>query len=405
VWKHLRAADATGPRYAGRRPAFAICAILLFLIPAAGFYYGNSITSAQVSPLGSQIVQSIITNPSNPVSPPLTSTTSTETVTSTQTLTTLISTEVNQTPTVVTSSVVTTSVVTSVVVTSAPTSSPYPFYARSLILNTLVIFVGGILLGWGPLAFAIGVIGLLVLFRRALIGRELRYSVLLLAAVVALGSYFVVSYIFGSDPSYFSFANYSTIIRFSDTALPAFFLTAPIALGIIAKKKRRLMWYAAAIVAFLLIAVPVYESYAASNITYVGANPFALGYRTQAVLIRDYINQNLSGQPVTILGVPYGWAFTPGVQDLHQTHVYYFSPGPGLANITAASFASLRLSTFYVFVDSPTDIASNAPWLSPFLNSTVGQGSITGVPYSVVDRATTIENPSFQLIRVDVVWG
>jgi len=390
TWRHLRKVGApTLERAGGRRFVLAICAILLFAGPAAAFYLGNSATSSQLSSLGPQIAQSVISNPSNAVI--TTTSTSTETVTTTQTVT-----ELNTT-------VTTSSVVTSIV--TLRHTSPSPFYGKSLLLNTLVIFVGGILLGWGPVAFLIGAIGLAALFRRALIGRESRSGLILLAVLVALGSYFVVSYIFASDPNYFSFQNYSTIIRFSDTALPAFFLTAPIALGIIAKKKGRLRWYGAAIVGFLVVAVPVYQSLAASNVAYVGANPFALGYRTEAVLIRDYINQNLSGQDVTILGVPYGWVFTPGIQDLHQTQVYAFSAGPGIANITADGFASLRPPTFYVFENGPASIASGAPWLTPLLNSSVGQGSINGVPYTVVDRAPVINNPSFQLIKINLVWG
>ena len=390
AWRHLREAGPMAAKQGrGRRYLLAACAIILFAGPAAAFYYGNGATSSQVSPLGPQIAQSVIANPSNVVI--TTTSTSTATIASTQTVVHSNST------TVVTSNVTT-------IVTLLHTS-PSPFYGKFLLLNTVVIFVGGILLGWGPVAFGIGAIGLAVLFRRALIGRQSRSTLLLLAALCALGSYFVVSYIFASDPNYFSFQNYSTIIRFSDTALPAFFLTAPVALGIVAKKKGRLRLYLAAIVGFLVIAVPVYQSLAASNVAYVGANPFALGYRTQAVVVRDYINENLSGRNVTILGVPYGWVFTPGVQDLRQTQVYDFAAGPGIANISADSFAALRLPTFYIFVNGPNSIASSAPWLTPLLNSTAGQGSIDAVSYTVVDREVVINDPSFQLVRVDVLWG
>ena len=389
-WKHFREAGSTRPGFGrGGRPILGVFAILLFLLPAASFYYGNSVTSSQVSSLGPQIVSSIVSNPPNAVSPP-----STETVTST----------VTSTSTAVVNSSTTTNVVTSVTSSVVTSSQSYPFYARSLLLNTLVIFTGGILLGWGPLAFVIGVVGLLLLLRRAVIGRELSYTLLLLAVLIALGSYFVVSYIFGSDPTYFSFTNYSTIIRFSDTALPAFFLTAPIALGVLAKRRKGLMLYAAVIIIFLVAAVPVYQNYAASNIRYVGANPFAFGYHTDAVLIRNYMHQDLSGQTVTMIGVPYGWVFTPGVQDLSRVTVYDFTSNPVLPHLDSGNFTSMHLATFFVLIYDSATIDHDAPWLGPFINSTIQSGSIEGSSYTITGRSVVFETSAFQLLSVSLIW-
>jgi len=403
-WKHFREADLNGPGYSRgrRRPVLGVIAILLFLLPAASFYYGNSATSSQVSSLGPQIVSSIVSNPANAVSPPSTETV-TSTVTSTSTSVTMVTNVVNQTTTVTSSTV--TNLVTRVTSSVVTSTQSYPFFARSLILNTLVIFAGGILLGWGPLAFVIGAIGLLLLLRRAVIGRELSYALILLAVLIALGSYFVVSYIFGNDPSYFSFTNYSTIIRFSDTALPAFFLTAPIALGVVAKRRKGLMLYAAVIIIFLVAAVPVYQNYAASNIRYVGANPFAFGYHTDAVLIRNYMHQNLPGQTVTMIGVPYGWVFTPGVQDLSRVTVYDFTSNPALPHLDSGNFTSTRLATFFVLIYDSATIDHDAPWLAPFINSTIQSGSIEGSSYTITGRSLVFETSAFQLLQVSLAWA
>ncbi|MDA4122237.1 MAG: hypothetical protein OK456_03540 [Thaumarchaeota archaeon] len=386
---HFRKSKAPQAKYGGRRRhLLAICSILLFLVPAAIFYYEDSATSAQVSSLGPQIIQTVLTNPANQ------GTSSTETVTSTST-STYISVTLNHTTTVTTTTVV--SSVTTV-------EQPQPSYATHLITNTLVIFAGGILLGWGPLAFGIGLAGLLLVLRRAVFGRDLSYLFLLLITLIALGSYLIVSYIFGYDQSYFSFTNYSTIIRFSDTALPAFFLTAPIALGVIAKRKKGLVIYAAVIIIFLIAAVPVYQNYAASNIRYVGANPFAFGYHTDAVLIRNYVEQNLSGQKLTIIGVPYGWIFTPGVQDLSQLSVYDYTRDPVLPHLDSGNFTSMRLTTFYVLIYDASTIARDAPWLAPFINSTLQSGSISGSAYTVTGRSVVYDTSAFELLKVSLVW-
>jgi len=234
----------TGSRYSAK--GLAVLSILFFLVPTAFMLYANTATTSAVGPLASGILESITAPPSNAPAPVITRTFSQ-----------------NVTEVIVQNSTTTTR--TTEVVSTTTSTISYPFYAKSVPLNTIVIFVGGIFLGWGPIAFAIGLAGLTIL-ARATIRKDSTAIALFILVLASLASDLVVSFLFAPDPTYFSFTNYSTIIRFSGTALPAFFLTAPFFLSFVSKRKTRAIGLAAVTIAFLLILIPAYETFAISNL-------------------------------------------------------------------------------------------------------------------------------------------
>lgn len=290
--------------------------------------------------------------------------------------------------------------------TSGPAPPTFPFYTRYVLTNTLLIFFGGILLGWGPICFAVGALGLFVLFRLTIRSKTPDNLFLLLTALAALGSYLIVSFIFAPDPSYFSFTNYSTIIRFSDTALPAYFITAPIVMSRVAKSRRRAFSVLGIFVAFLVISVPVYEVYATSNLGLQGTtqNPFQPGYRTDAAILRDYFDMSLKdGQAVDLLGVPYGWPFTPGLQDLSVSG-YAIGVNPFVQQMTLANFTAARWTSFDLFVMN-TQTFSDTASLAKLLNSSVTLGAIQALPFSMTGSQVALKGGDFTLYQVQLIWG
>lgn len=374
----------------------SLLSILLFVVPAILFLFANSQTTSQLPALGKQFVGSIVTNPTIP---PQASTTVTFISVGTQVITTT-----TQTTSGIVVIITTTTTTTSVATTVAPPPA-YPVWAKYLLSNTLVIFIGGIFLGWGPLAFVIGLAGFAFLGRLA--RRSLTRLLVFLTALVALGSYLVVSYIFAPDPTYFSFANYSTMIRFSDTALPAFFLLAPYALARIRWTRRKMAAIAIVGVSLLLLLVPTYQVLAAPNLRYSSANPFAFGYHTDAVLVRDYINSHQSDGPFNIIGAPPGWFFTPGVEELHGVSLYStdISNNPLVNNLTFSQFAANRWSTFYLDTYSDNGSISRLPtYLRQFVLGLHGQANAS-LPFALVDSETLVKGSSSLFIKVDLNWG
>ena len=353
-----------------------VVSIAAFVLPSLFFLsVPTHAYSQQIAPLSSQLAQSLT---SNPVTSGGGATTST--ITSAVT--------VNGTVTTTTSTVV-----------KPPT---YPFYKEFVLTNTLLIFFGGILLGWGPICFAIGLGGLLILLRSVVRRRESAPSFLLLTALTALGSYLVVSFIYAPDPTYFSFQNYSTLIRFSDTALPAYFLCAPLLLSLVAKSRKRVISLGLVVVIFLVAAVPVYQTYAASNLSYTTSNPFSLSYRSSAALIRDYAQSNPQDAPYYVVGMPYGWLLTPGVQDLHSVHVFLTVPYPGIPTLNYSNFVQYRWPVFYVYT-----LADNYSigQQSTFIRDLLLHVSNSSAPYQEVSLQPIIQNGGQDLFRVQLAWS
>jgi len=361
------------------RRALATLSILMFFLPSMFFIFvPTHAFSQQISPISSQLFQSITSNP----------------VTSGGTVTTITTTTVvNHT--------------TTTIATSETTAPPaVPFYRQFVLTNTLLIFFGGIFLGWGPICFAVAVAGFLMLLRRSIRGQDSNARFMFFTAVVALSSYFIVSFIYAPDPNYFSFQDYSTVIRFSDTALPAYFMIAPVVLAYIASSRKRIVGFAAISVVVLLALVPVYEVYAASNLNYTTQNPFQLGYRTDAAIMREYFSANTGQGPLYLIGHPYGWAFTPGVQDLNKTggQTYAIGQDPYAPHLVQANFTSLMLTNFYLYVQNPPSFPDSEAFLSAFTNSTAGNGSASsqtgGGSFTIVESRPVLTTTDFTLYHV-----
>jgi hypothetical protein len=294
--------------------------------------------------------------------------------------------------------------VTTQSVTTTTQVTYIPFYGRSVFSNTIAIFIGGLFLGWGPIAFPLALIGFLILTKASL-RREPMALAFLILALSALGSDLVVSYIFAPIPDYLTFKNYSTIIRFSGTALPAFFLTAPFFLAVVARRKRRVAGLLGITVVSLLVLIPVYQIYAISNLGYTTVNPFGLDYRSPAVQVRDYVNGHQADAPFHIIGVPYGWYFTPGVDGLKSVDVYSpYSRATLSPTLNYSAFLAQHWTEFYVYSSSGFSYErANSPYLLQFIAGT-GEANQTA-PFRITSSGAVIKNTDFLLTKVDLSWS
>jgi hypothetical protein len=385
---------------AGSRALLLLC-VLFFAVGSVFFLtVPTQAYSQQVQPLSTQLAESFVTQPTT--SPPAATTTvSTSTITTTSTSLVTITSANSTLTSTTTLTRTTTSTTVSTVLPAA-----VPFYRQSLLLNTLLIFLGGIILGWGPICFVVALCGFLILLRRSLWGGDATPRFMLLTALTALGSYFVVSFIFAPDPSYFSFQDYSTIIRFSDTALPAYFIAAPYFVLTLSKSRRRLAGLGAVCILFLLIAVPLYEGYASSNFNEAAQNPFQLGYRSDAVILRNYFTANGGGQALNLVGVPYGWTFTPGVQDIRDLHAYATGPDQTVPELLLGNFTSMKWQVFYIYANPPPyTFPPNSQFLVQFLNSTSASSATPpSSPFTILGTQPVLSGSDFTLYKVQLGW-
>ncbi len=283
----------------------------------------------------------------------------------------------------------------SVVVANGSLTSPSVLSAATpgRLPETAGVFLLGLGLGWTPILFFVGAGGTLFLAWAMMRGRSLERDVVLALSILAFTSYLGVCYLVSWDPSYLTFLHYSTVIRFSNTALPAFFLSAPFFFSRFVNTRRRVLVVFGILVLFSVVSLSSYEAYAASNLGYANANPFLLSYRTPAAQVRDYLlTQQGTGQSV-VMGVPGGWSLTPGVQDLRAEVVPY---------LNQTQFIQQRWTRFYLYVPSNTaPLSSEYPYLGDILNGT----QLGNVSYSVADTLVVTQGTGFSLVRVDLVWN
>jgi len=392
--------------------------ILFFLVPTGIMLYANTATTSTVGPLASGLIVSIITNPASNTPTSLTSTrvvtqNVTQTVVRSASTTTLTTQSVSTTTQLVTQNV-TQTVVRSASTTTLTTQSVstttqvsyIPFYGKSVLSNTIAIFIGGLILGWGPIAFPLALVGFLIL-TKASIRREPMALAALVLVLSALGSDLVVSYLFAPTPDYLTFKNYSTIIRFSGTALPAFFMTTPFFLAVVAKRNRRVVGLLGFAVVSLFILIPIYQVFAISNLGYTTANPFGLDYRSPAVQVRDYVNSHQADAPFRIIGVPYGWYFTPGIDGLKSVDVYSPYPQSTLSpTLNYSTFLSQHWTEFYVYSSSSFIYErANSPYILQFIQGAGQQEASQTAPFKIMSSRVVINNPDFLLTKVNLSWS
>jgi hypothetical protein len=387
VMKFLRSPSPQYPR--GTKIGLAILAVVLFAGP--GLYLINNPVSLNNAGVGSDIGSLAQT-----ISQPITSVNTTTTMTNTRTLTRTttgvsVMTENGTTTTSTTTGTVT---VTSVETT---VNQGTLLILNNQIVNTIGIFFAGMVLGWGPILFVIGAAGFFILLRRAFRRRDSASVVAFLIVLLALGSYLFVSFIFSPDPTYLSFQHFSTIIRFSDTAIPAYLLGAPFVFAALARRGRSLTFLAILLVAFLVVAIPVYQVFAASNLG-LGGNPFALSYRTPGVEIRDFVYANPSGAPFYIMAPPDAfWTWTPGSGHLASVHFFLY--------LNESQFVKQHWSTFYLYGGGTSSLTQAVPYLGQAIEALPTNSSANSQPFQVTGRQVIFDDQGGLLMKIQVSWA
>lgn len=376
--------------------------VLCFVIPSIFFLqYPNSLT-AEVGTLflgfGQMVSQPVVTN------------VTTTTVTSLSTyLTTVIRTSMEIVTQTIVSGTHTVMQVTTLTHTSSLTSTASTVVENAVVstnpilnsrlANTAYIFVGGLILGWGPIMFVVGLWGSVLVISRANRTRNIGYLVVLLAVVLAAGSYLFVSYIFAVDPTYLTLQHYSTIIRFSDTSLPCFFLAAPFAFSFIARKRLYVVIYLVLLLVFSAFAISAYPVYITSNLSNLGVqgDPFLLNYISPGVYFRDYVSTHQSGVPFYVVG-PFQatWWWAPKSQLVNDS-VQIFQ------QISQQEFTSMKWHEFYIFGYDTKSLVSQMPFLSTFIRLNQS-GSNFATPYRI-ESDQLLFNDSGYLIQVQLSWG
>jgi hypothetical protein len=277
---------------------------------------------------------------------------------------------------------------------------------NSRLVNTFWIFFGGIFLGWGPILFFVGGAGFVLLLLRLKRDRNPVTVTIVSLCLLAFGSYLVVSYLFSDDPTYLTFAHYSTIIRFSDTATPAFFLLAPLAFPALVKRRRVIYGFVAVLLVLSVALIPTYQNYTASNLN-LQTNPYSLGYRQPGVDLRDYVSSNRNAAPFNIMGFPPptglpqeqpAWDslwWTPGGSALQGVNVYPY--------LSESAFLQYHWTSFYLYYYNVHVLQNQAEYLYPVVEP--NQQLNSTLPFRLAGEQVIFHDSSGgTLIEVRLSW-
>ncbi|MDV3243552.1 MAG: hypothetical protein LYZ66_00085 [Nitrososphaerales archaeon] len=205
--------------------------------------------------------------------------------------------------------------------------------------------------------------------------------------LISLASYYIVAFVFSTDASYLTGEHYSTLIRFSHAALPAYFLAAPIAFVSI-RRNRKLVGLVALLVLVTFAAIPVYQTFAASNLN-LGQNPFSLSYRMPGVVIRDYLTTHSGDGPFTIMGFGRdGWFWTPGSSAIANVQFY--------PSLSQAELLNHRWQTFYVYGPDWSQVVCGT-------QAALLPGATNG-DYEVVSQSLALAGSGHYMVKVQLRW-
>jgi len=247
--------------------------------------------------------------------------------------------------------------------------------------------MAGLFLGWGPVLPFLAAIGCTALLIATFKKKNLENAWMLVVCLLALGSFLVVSFVFSDDPNYLGYQHFSTLIRFSHTAIPAYFVAAPVAFELLLRKRKYVL-PTIAIMLLTLAAIPLYEGYASSNLG-LPQNPFSLDYRTPGIILRDYVTSVRSGNQFVVMGFSQNsWWWTPGTAWMQNVTFFPY--------LTYQEFAAHRWSTFYVFGDGDGQMYCE-------LHAVIPHGVSLGV-YQLVGQHVVLNQSGYSMVKVNLHW-
>jgi len=391
IQTRVRGELADEPR--SKRVVYVFLPILLFAVPGIILLYYPQNFANFAFPTGESYFQEF----ANFISPPshgITTVSISTTVTTSSGGNSSTTSSITTTPS--TASLTTTSNTSSSVTVSTGQTVSAQIGPQVRFIDTVTLFLRGLVLGWSPLLFGVAMFGLLPMIR-LMMRKQTTISVPAFS-LLALGSFFFVSYYFSNQAVYLTSSTYSTIIRYSHSALPAYFLLAPLTFSLLARKGRYLLAVALILFVVTVGAVPLYETYATSNLG-ISSNVFSLDYRAPGVAIRDYVLQHPNEVFNIMAPLANFWFFAPGSDNLPSVHFFTY--------LNQSDFVNRHWETFYVYGYDLSLIKQQAPYLLPLMIGESGNSASSLSYFHLVNRQIVFQNlngPDF-FIKFQISWS
>lgn len=344
--------------------------------------------------------------PGPPPPTPVTTTSTTTVVTN--------STLVANSTTFVTSVTVTNTVTTTMSTTTSTTTAvvpppPTPPGVLSVIVPTLYLFFVGVILGWNPILFIVGILGVALLLYTALWKRK-DFSLVLLA-LTGLACFAIVSLQYSASAQFYTSTGLSTLVRYANPTVTAYVLIAPFAYEKFGANKMKIL--ALTLVGFTVVGFGAYSTITQTNLS-LPFNAFEFGHQYEPLTARNYLLANVPSSSHMLIYISWDWK----VGQLYLLGIPGLTVYPTFLQpyVNDSALVALRPSSFYVMGAAPLSDNANAsvatlgltnppPFLMEALEAAFKQPIQTGAPGYQVTSATVIYNEATgYLMKVNVAW-
>lgn len=232
--------------------------------------------------------------------------------------------------------------------TTTQSSAPSGFSAALLttISNTAYLFVLGLILGWNPVLFAIGVAGFTI---TSYLFAKRRYSFSTFALVIlGLGAFLILDLLFVTQIGFFTGQGLSTLLRYSNPSVPAYLVLASVVYERLNRNRRVVV--AAILIVLVVASFGTYTRLSQTNL-YLPYNVMDFSHPYGPMVARNYLVSNMHGSNTTVF-VSFDWkAGQLYLADIPGLNVYPKFVNP--QQLTDTQFESLHPTSYYILSAGP----------------------------------------------------
>ena len=292
-----------------------------------------------------------------------------------------------------------------------------------VLTNSVVLFLVGIVLGWGPILFLVSVVAFILIFKikpRREIPRLQLFIIL-----VSLGTFYGAVFTQFYQIHFYLTQGLSNLIRLTNTALPAYLLLSPVLYEKLSEKRIKLL--AVILITLTAGSAGAYVTVLQTNFQ-LPYNVMDFSHQNATLEARNYLLRNSSAGTPTVVFLLLAWhGGELYLRDIPGIVIYPSIQDPNYiaeaqdSNYTEALFIRLHPTTFYVFSESTLSVwNASAPlssnvqqimsYQSVFLDKTYGTlfhadtSSYGRTLYTLKSDQIVFSSPTGHLLKVDVSW-
>lgn len=291
-----------------------------------------------------------------------------------------------------------------------PPPPPAPPGVLSVVVPAAYLFFVGVILGWNPILFLVGLAGLIMVLASVLLRRkDLSIAFLGLAG---LGCFAVVALQYSESSLFYTSTGLSTLVRYANPTVTAYVLLSPFVYSRIGRNKMKIL--GVVLVGFTIVGFGAYSTITQSNLS-LPFNAFAFNHQYEPVTARSYLLAHVPPSGNTLIYISWDWK----VGQLYLLNIPGLTVYPTFLQpyVNDSALVAERPSSFYVMGSYPLFDNANAsvvtlglstapPFLMQALEAAFNQPPTqpAAAGYRVTSASVIYNEPTGYLMKVNLMW-